>query len=295
MEPGSAGGTLIIQPLKPLVASSGATNIGYLVLLTNGIHSTAGTAAVPDADYQTVRDQAISEIQAGASTPTCTPITNASLNAICRLTFAHLRIGGLVGVDPASVVVSFSFSTQSTGDTLAILARADRSVACKSHRSAIAARHRADRSSHNQGCVISAPGNRGYLCWNRAQFLITCPHRAVAPTAPVTRFWTAAGPPRGTDARSDQPQSNALQSAARQDHRPRYSNLHHCTQSRHQAGDRVASGDFSARLDAQSRGRGSHCRRVRSGRFRSGFDRPATARYYADELRSRCSAKRVTN
>src|SRR5262245_56946908 len=92
-EPGSAGGTLIIQPLKPLTPSSGPVNFGYLVLLTNGIRSTSGVAAAPDTDYQTVRDQAISEIQAGAMTPTCAPITNVSLNAICRLTFAHLKVG----------------------------------------------------------------------------------------------------------------------------------------------------------------------------------------------------------
>ena len=106
--------------MKPLTPSAGANNFGYLVLLTNGIKNTTGVAAAPDTDYQTVRDQAISEIQAGARTPTCTPITNATLNAICKLTFAHLQIGAWSG-SPASVVVSFSFSTQSTADTLAAL------------------------------------------------------------------------------------------------------------------------------------------------------------------------------
>ena len=97
-------------------------NFGYLVLLTNGVHSTTGSAAVADADYQTVRDQAISDIQSGATTPTCTPITNVTLNAICRLTFGHLRIGAATGLNPANVVVSFSFSTQSSADTLGFLA-----------------------------------------------------------------------------------------------------------------------------------------------------------------------------
>src|SRR5262245_35218997 len=107
-EPGSAGATLIIQPLKPLTPSTGGTNIGYLVLLTSGIKSTTGAAAVADTDYATVRDQALSEILAGASTPSCTPITNPTLNAICKLTFTHLLVAGGIGLNPANVVVSFS-------------------------------------------------------------------------------------------------------------------------------------------------------------------------------------------
>lgn len=125
-EAGSGNGTLVIRPTRPLESSGGfpatsTRNIGYLVLLTNGIRSTTGIAAVADNDYATVRNQAIAEITAGAATPTCTPITNATLNAICRLTFAHLRIGALFGVPPASVILSFGFSTQSTSDSLAFL------------------------------------------------------------------------------------------------------------------------------------------------------------------------------
>ena len=283
VEPGSAGGTLIIQPLKPLMPSKGFTNIGYLVLLTNGIRSTSGTAAVPDADYQTVRDQAISEIQAGASTPTCTPITNASLNAICRLTFAHLRVGGLIGVDPASVVVSFSFSTQSTGDTLELLAP---QIALMTPTIAVLSPPGTGPTGHLTTKDVSS-ALRGiadiYVGTVRVPYYLSTP--TVAPTAPVTRFWTAAGPPVVPTLDQTSRNLTRFNPVPRQDHRPRYSNLHHCTQSRHQAGDGVAGGDFSARLDAQSRGRGSHCRLVRSGRFRGGFNRSATARYYADELR----------
>lgn len=126
-EIGSAGGTLVIRPTRPLEASGGLPsnslrNIGYLVILTNGIRSTTGIAAVADADYATVRNQAITEIQAGAATPTCTPITNATLNGICRLTFGHLRIAAAVGVTPlTNVVMTFAFSTQSTTDSLTAL------------------------------------------------------------------------------------------------------------------------------------------------------------------------------
>jgi len=123
-EAGSNNATLLIRPTRPLQPSTGSTNIGYLVILTNGI--TGGTPAAParaDADYALVRDAAIAEITAGAATPTCPTVTNATLNAICRLTFAHLRVGAAVGVSPANVVLTFGFSTQNTRDTLGVVAQ----------------------------------------------------------------------------------------------------------------------------------------------------------------------------
>lgn len=104
-----------IRPLKPLVPSTGATNNGYLVLLTNGITDASGAATVPDTDYANIKTAL-----AGGST--CPSITNATMNGVCRLTGAHLQIAGAVGVSPASVVLSFSFSTGSTRDTLAAVA-----------------------------------------------------------------------------------------------------------------------------------------------------------------------------
>jgi len=118
----AAGATMLIRPLRPLVASTGATNNGYLVLATNGVLDTTARAATPDSEYLIVRDAAIADINAGLATPTCATITNATLNGICRLTFAHLRIGLAIGVAPTNVVASWSFSTQSIRDTLGILA-----------------------------------------------------------------------------------------------------------------------------------------------------------------------------
>lgn len=107
----SAGATLEIVPLRPLTPSSGATNVGYLVLLTNGLTSSTGAAATPDTDYASIK----------AALPTCAALTG-TLNLICQLTGAHLAIAGGVGVPAASVVLSFSFSTQATRDTLNIAA-----------------------------------------------------------------------------------------------------------------------------------------------------------------------------
>jgi hypothetical protein len=116
------GGTqLVIQPTHPLDSSSGATNIGYIVLLLNGIKDTSGDVAMPDTDYATVRNAALADLQSGATSPTCASVTDATLNGICRLTFGHLAIAAKGGLNPANVVLSFSFSTQSTSDTLNIL------------------------------------------------------------------------------------------------------------------------------------------------------------------------------
>ncbi len=116
------GTTLVIEPSHPLTASSGATNIGYIVLLSSGIKDTSGNAAVPDTDYQTVKQGALADLAAGLTTPTCTLVTDPTLNQICQLTFGQLAIGALTEVaNPANVVLSFSFTTESTADTLNIL------------------------------------------------------------------------------------------------------------------------------------------------------------------------------
>jgi hypothetical protein len=106
------GDTILeIQPLKPLVPSTGATNNGYLVLLTDEIATADGDAATPSPDYAAIR----------GALPSCESITNASMNGICLLTGAHLQIAGALGIDPATVVLSFSFSTQATQDTMQVL------------------------------------------------------------------------------------------------------------------------------------------------------------------------------
>ena len=103
----SDGSTLEIVPLKPLTPSTGATNVGYLVILTNGLRDTSGNAATGDRDYLAIQ----------AALPGCDALTG-SMNGICLLTGAHLAIAGAIGVSPANVVLTFSFSTQATADTM---------------------------------------------------------------------------------------------------------------------------------------------------------------------------------
>jgi hypothetical protein len=117
---------LEITPLKPLAASTclplpspcavppiHGFGEGYMVLLTKAI-TVGGVAAVADSDYASFQ----AALAAGG--PSCPSITNADLNAVCRLTGAHLALAQLLpGIKPADVVASFSFSTGSTLDTLA--------------------------------------------------------------------------------------------------------------------------------------------------------------------------------
>ncbi len=110
-EAGVGNTILEIRPTHPLVPSTGTTNNGYLVLLTKGINDATGKAATADADYASIK----------AAQPTCSSITDNSLHGICQLTGAHLQIAHFIGLDPADVVLSFSFSTQSIADTLAVV------------------------------------------------------------------------------------------------------------------------------------------------------------------------------
>jgi len=114
-----------ITPLHPLTPSTcikngaflGAactTSNGYLVILTNGIQDALGNAAVPSTDYAAIKS-------ALAGGPTCPSITDPTLNGVCQLTGAHLQIAQALGINPANIVLTFSFTTTSTVDSLELL------------------------------------------------------------------------------------------------------------------------------------------------------------------------------
>jgi pimeloyl-ACP methyl ester carboxylesterase len=134
-EDGPVGAEILeITPLHPLTPSTcikngqflGAnctTGNGYLVILNNSITDAFGNPAVPDTDYAAIK-------AALAGGPTCPSITNATLNGICQLTGAHLDIAaGLAqqipalanSLNPANIVLTFSFTTGSTMDTLELV------------------------------------------------------------------------------------------------------------------------------------------------------------------------------
>jgi pimeloyl-ACP methyl ester carboxylesterase len=117
---------LEITPLHPLMPSTCLSNgqflgakctsgTGYLVILTSGITDSAGNPAVPDSDYAAIK----AALAAGG--PTCPGITDATLNGICQLIGAQLQIAQAIGVNPANIVLTFSFTTESTLDTLELI------------------------------------------------------------------------------------------------------------------------------------------------------------------------------
>ena len=116
-----AGGSILeIVPLRPLTPSAGSIDpgtgepipsSGYLILVTEGIQDTDGLSASADSDYQ-----AIKEALASGDT-----LDDPTLDGIKQLVGAHFAIASAVGIDTASVVVSFSFSTQSTTDVLEVV------------------------------------------------------------------------------------------------------------------------------------------------------------------------------
>ncbi|HYB32496.1 MAG TPA: alpha/beta fold hydrolase [Steroidobacteraceae bacterium] len=117
---------LELTPLHPLMPSTciskgqflGAnckTGTGYLVILTNAITDASGNPAVPDADYAAIKTALVGG-------PTCPSITDKTLNGVCQLTGAHLKIAQqALGINPANIVLTFSFTTESTVDTLELI------------------------------------------------------------------------------------------------------------------------------------------------------------------------------
>jgi hypothetical protein len=122
-EAGVGATILEIKPLHPLTPStciSGGmfqgtnctTGNGYLVFLMDGIQDATGKAAVSDSDYSAIK----------AALPTCAAITDMTLHGICQLTGAHMLIAAGLHLNPAHIVLSFSFTTESTVDTLELVA-----------------------------------------------------------------------------------------------------------------------------------------------------------------------------
>ena len=107
----SGGATLEIVPLRPLLPSTGIINRGYLVALTSGLLDADGNAATPDRDYLTIMSGVVAQ-------PTCSTIPAGTLNGVCLLVASQFQQLGLNGVSPAGFILTYTFSTQSTADTI---------------------------------------------------------------------------------------------------------------------------------------------------------------------------------
>jgi hypothetical protein len=120
----SHGTFLRITPLKPLAFSTGPTvndsgpnigkvlNVGYLVVLTDGLRSTNGSAMGASDLYASFK----------SAPADCSTITDATLNGLCRITKGHLLVAqGATGTSPSNVILTWHFSTQSIDDVLDVV------------------------------------------------------------------------------------------------------------------------------------------------------------------------------
>ncbi|MCU0976925.1 MAG: hypothetical protein MUC71_11540 [Steroidobacteraceae bacterium] len=194
-QPDSMGAVIEIEWLKPLAPSSGTgLGNGYVVLVSNGIQNTSNTPATPDTDYLTARTEAIRELgRAQASgnpatfVPTCPGITNPTLNSVCRVTYTHLAIGAQlpapVTVNPANVVVSYSFTTQSTRDALVLMSQTRTAQPIAALPTGL----------NTSNLINGLPGIADvYAGTLQVPYFLTPPSVA-DPTGPLTKPWTAAG------------------------------------------------------------------------------------------------------
>ena len=175
----SEGRILRITPLKPLTPSTGATNMGYLVVLTNGIQSTDGKTATADDQYASYKN-------APADCSNFSGAAQATDNALCRLTKAHLAIAQAVGTPANNVVLTWSFSTQSVDDTLAVL----RLMATPQPITVVPT----GMTTQQANAALQGKANI-YVGATTTPYYLT---PAASPTdraSVLTKFWTAAGAP----------------------------------------------------------------------------------------------------
>ena len=138
----AGGQVLSITPLKPLTPSSGgvffgpanppppflpptsldASGVGYLVILTAAITATDGTPALPDNDYAAIRTAVGVPNPANPSAGCATAALSALLQAVCGATAPHLLIAAGAGIPLQAIALTFSFTTESTRDTLVQMA-----------------------------------------------------------------------------------------------------------------------------------------------------------------------------
>ena len=109
-----SGGTVLnIMPCHPLAGGS-----TYLVVLTNGIKDTSGDAASASSDYALILAADLPVLSGGAMGTT----GNAQLDQVALFTLPQLAVAAGAGINPQSIVLTFSFSTEYVGATLSALA-----------------------------------------------------------------------------------------------------------------------------------------------------------------------------
>jgi dienelactone hydrolase len=170
----SGGKILSITPLKPLRASTGLTNIGYLFIITNGIRDTSGNSAAPSPLYSAIK----------SAPADCSTFTNATQKGACQFTKWQLSIAQAVGIAPANVVVTWSYTTQSIEDTFIALAKNVPAQAIGVQPTGLTTKQADARLQGKANIYVGTT---------------VVPYYLTKPTTPtdrvvLTNFWQAAGP-----------------------------------------------------------------------------------------------------
>jgi len=194
-----SGGTFLrITPLKPLAFSSGPAvndsgpnigkvlNVGYLVVLTDGLKATNGSTMGASTLYGSFK----------SAPADCSSITDALLRQLCQLTKAHLGIAQLAtATSPASVILTWSFSTQSIDDVLDVVSKittAQQTLVVPT-----------GLTTKQANAALAGKANI-YVGSTKLPYYLTPPASPTDSAAVLTKFWTAAGPSQvpGIDASS---------------------------------------------------------------------------------------------
>ena len=118
----SGGSILTIKPLHPLAASTinGTTPVPatYVVVVTNGLKDTSGDAATASPDYSKILAADLPVLSGGKMGTT----GDATLDQVAEFTLPQLAVAAAEKVDPTSIAITFSFSTEYLGIALAEVA-----------------------------------------------------------------------------------------------------------------------------------------------------------------------------
>ena len=215
----AGGQVLSIKPLKPLKASTGGvtfdplnpppglpqgaldgTGVGYLVILTAAIKATDGTPALADNDYAKIRD-AIGTPSPANPGAGCATITDATLRSVCAVTAPHLLIAAGAGIPLNAIALTFSFTTESTRDTLVQMATAIQGAASAPRMAAqalpngfggiLTSKNILDPGGTNPALIGNADVYEGTIT---LPYYLPTPADATAssPAPPLTSQWQAA-------------------------------------------------------------------------------------------------------
>ncbi|HEX5638189.1 MAG TPA: hypothetical protein VFX81_00170 [Burkholderiaceae bacterium] len=190
----SGGKVLRITPLKPLDFSRGPAvtggkvlNIGYTVLLTNSLKATGGQAYGPDALYAAIK----------SAPADCSSFTDATQKKVCLITRTNLGVAAAATSTSAdSVILSWTFSTQSIDDSLNVIA-----LTTTPKQTLIVPAYNAllGRILTTRDANAALPGKANiYLGSTQLPYYLTAPTTtsdAAASAAVLSSFWQAAGPP----------------------------------------------------------------------------------------------------